>query len=344
MSAPPRRSAARRSAVATASRGGVYYYAGGTICGLANARRWQSGLRCVAEPSGGSIDNLRALRTGAVQFAIVQSDWQQAAAAGTGPFEGFGPDRELRSVLSLFPEPFTVVARPQSGIVRLSDLAGKRVNIGPAGSGSRATAEVVLEAMGWSGGDFAHLSDLGWLDLPTELCEGEIDAALVIIAHPNLLVEEMMSACGAVLVPAEAEDLRALVDAHPAYFPYSIPAGTYPGQAAPVPGFALAAGLVTSSRVPPRVVRDLVGAISGNLPEFRARHPAFSEFGAEQMLGEGMSAPLYPGIRGYLEETGLLPVPANRAAGGRARRRPAGCPQSCTLARPAAPGRHWTSR
>ncbi|WP_138466556.1 TAXI family TRAP transporter solute-binding subunit [Poseidonocella sp. HB161398] len=294
--------------IATASRSGVYYYAGGAICGLVNARRWQTGLRCVTRQTGGSIDNLRALRTGTADFAIVQSDWQQAAVAGSGVFEGFGPDRDLRSVLALFPEPFTVVARPQSGIARLSDLAGKRVNIGPPGSGSRATAEIVLDAMGWSGGDFEHLSELGWSDLPRALCEGEIDAALVIIAHPNLLVEEMVSSCGAVLLPADTAEIRALIDAHPAYFAYSIPARTYPGQSIAVPGFALAAGLVTSTRVPPPVVEDVAGAILADLPAFRARHPAFSEFDAGQMLGEGMSAPRYPGIRLELEEAAQAPA------------------------------------
>ncbi len=286
----------RLISVATASRGGVYYYAGGTLCGLVNAQRWQTGLRCVAEETGGSIENLRALRTGSADFAIVQSDWQEAAAEGTGVFEGFGPDRELRSVLSLFPEPFTVIARPQSGIARLSDLAGKRVNVGPAGSGSRATSEIVMEAMGWEDGDFAHLSELGWLELPRALCDGEIDAAFAVIAHPNLLVEEMLSSCGAVLIPAETEGIRELVAARPAYFPYSIPAETYPGQTGSVPGFALAAGLVTSSRVPPPVVREVTSALLGNLPEFRARHPAFSEFDPAQMQAEGMPAPRYPGL------------------------------------------------
>ncbi|WP_172330075.1 TAXI family TRAP transporter solute-binding subunit [Mangrovicoccus sp. HB161399] len=301
----------RLVSIATASRSGVYYYAGGTICGLVNARRWQTGTRCVTRESGGSIDNLRALRTGAADFAIVQSDWQHAAAMGTGVFEGYGPDRELRSVLSLFPEPFTVIARPQSGIARLPDLAGKRVNIGPVGSGSRATTGIVMQAMGWTEADFAHLSDLDWTDLPKALCDGEIDAALVIIAHPNLLVEDMMSTCGAVLVPAETDGIRKLIAERPAYFAYSIPAGTYPGQSASVPGFALAAGLVTSSRVPPPVVRDIVTAVAGNLGTFRSKHPAFSEFSIGQMLGEGISAPRYPGVSQYLEDAALQPAPAN---------------------------------
>ena len=41
-----------------------------------------------------------------------------------------GPYRDLRAVLSLHPEPFTVVARADSGIARVADLKGKRVNIG----------------------------------------------------------------------------------------------------------------------------------------------------------------------------------------------------------------------
>ena len=60
----------------------------------------------------------------------------------------------------LFPEPFTVVARPDAGIAALADLEGKRVNFGPSGSGGRATMDVVMAAMGWTDADFAYVSDL----------------------------------------------------------------------------------------------------------------------------------------------------------------------------------------
>src|SRR6188472_2429419 len=51
--------------IGTGGKTGVYYLAGGAICDLVNARRWETGVRCLAEPSEGSVANLRDIRSGA---------------------------------------------------------------------------------------------------------------------------------------------------------------------------------------------------------------------------------------------------------------------------------------
>ena len=160
-------------------------------------------------------------------------------------------------MFGLFPEPFTVVARPDAGISTLTELAGKRVDLGPGGSGSRATMNVVMSAMGWSESDFAYVSDLGMSALTRALCGGEIDAAIVVVASPNLTVEDMVTSCDAVLVPVTDPAIDRLVADNAYHFPFEIPAGTYRGQATSTPTFALAATLVTSSRASPALVYEL---------------------------------------------------------------------------------------
>lgn len=293
--------------IATGSRAGVYYYAGGSICGLVNARRWQQGIRCEADATAGSIANLRALRNGTADFAIVQSDWQDSAWHGTGVFAGVGPDADLRSVFAIYPESFTVIAAPESGIARFADLRGKRVNAGAPGSGSRATLDVVIAAMGWSEADFAHVFDYDGERLRQAVCDGEVDAAVFTIAHPNLAVEEMITSCDAVLVPVEAPGIERLIAAHPYYLHYAIPGDTYPRQPATVPVFALAATLVTTAATPPGVVQDVAADVFAALESFRARHPAFAEFSIEQMLTEGLTAPMHAGALAYFRQAGLGP-------------------------------------
>jgi TRAP transporter TAXI family solute receptor len=294
--------------VDTGAKTGVYYFAGGSICALVNAQRWTTGIRCIVRETDGSIENLLALRRGAADFAIAQSDWQFHAMQGSGPFETRGPDRNLRSVLALYPEPFTILARGGSGIRRLSDLPGKRVNIGPVGSGSRATMEAVMDTMGWSGEDFAHLADLGISELPQALCSGDLDAAVMVIAHPNLAVEDVLSACDVTLIPAGAAVIDRLLAERPYFFAYSIPSGAYPAQSASVDVFALSATLVTSAQTPPPVVREVVSALVGALNEFRARHPSFAEFDLRQMLSEGLTAPLHAAAAHYYDDMGLPPT------------------------------------
>ena len=111
--------------IGTGGSTGVYYLAGGAICELVDDRRWETGVRCLAETSDGSIQNLRDVRSGARTFGIVQSDWQYHAVNGTSVFGQAGPDHELRSIFSLFREPFTVVARPDAGIAALARSQGQ---------------------------------------------------------------------------------------------------------------------------------------------------------------------------------------------------------------------------
>ena len=85
---------------------------------------------------------------------MAQSDWQYHAYHGTSKFADKGKFEKLRAVFSVHPEPVTVIARDDSGVVQLSDVKGKRMNIGNPGSGTRGTWEVIEAAMGWKRSDF----------------------------------------------------------------------------------------------------------------------------------------------------------------------------------------------
>ena len=104
---------------------GVYYPAGGAICRLVNRERKEHGIRCTVETTGGSVDNVNALRGGDLEMGIAQSDVQYEALRGEGAeFSPHGPFEGLRAVFALHPEPFTVVARTGSRIATFDDLKG----------------------------------------------------------------------------------------------------------------------------------------------------------------------------------------------------------------------------
>ena len=114
---------------------GVYYPTGGAICRLVNRGRSEHGIRCGVESTGGSVFNINAIRGGELEFGVAQSDWQYHAYNGTSRFEEQGPFEELRAVFSVHPEPFTVVARADSGITDFEDLracASTSATPGPA--------------------------------------------------------------------------------------------------------------------------------------------------------------------------------------------------------------------
>jgi TRAP transporter TAXI family solute receptor len=290
----------------TGSVAGVYYPVGVALCRLVNQHRRETGLRCAARPSEGSVGNITALRDGSYDLAIVQSDTQAAALAGAGAFAPAGPFEALRSVASLYPEPLTVVARADAGIRGLGDLAGKRVAWGAPGSGTRALADRLLAAQGWTPASFAAVPDLAPDRLADALCEGEIDAFAYVVGHPALVVQEATTACAAVLVEVAGPTVDALVEAEPAFVAATIPAGLYRGAPRAVATFGVGATLVTRAHEPDERIDTVVRSVFGDLEMLRGLDPALVGLDPEAMARDGLSAPLHPAAERYYRERGWL--------------------------------------
>src|SRR2546427_12029497 len=120
---------------------GVYYAVGGAVCRLLNKDRKVHGIRCSVESTGGSAFNVNTIKVGELDFGMTQSDVHFNAYKGQGQFKDAGPYGDLRSVYSVHPEPFTVVARKELNATKFEDLKGKRVNVGNPGSGTRASMD-----------------------------------------------------------------------------------------------------------------------------------------------------------------------------------------------------------
>ena len=142
--------------MATASITGVYFPVGVALCRLVNQHRRETGVRCAARPSGGSVANLGGLRDGASTSPSSSPTPRPTPLAGSGAFAAAGPFADLRAVMALYPEPLTLVVRADAGVARVEDLAGKRVWRGPEGSGTRALADDLMAALGWSDATFAR--------------------------------------------------------------------------------------------------------------------------------------------------------------------------------------------
>ena len=285
---------------------GVYYPAGGAICRLVNKGRKEHGVRCSVESTGGSVYNLNTIRAGELDMGVAQSDWQYHAYNGTSQFAEQGPNKDLRAVFSLHPEPFTVVARKDSGIKTFDDLKGKRVNIGNPGSGQRGTMEVVMNAKGWTMGDFKLVSELKAAEQSQALCDNKIDAMVYVVGHPNGSIKEATTSCDTVLVPVDGPAIDKLVSDNPYYRKAIIPGGMYSGSDADTPTFGVAATFVSSTNTPADTVYQVVKAVFENFDDFRKLHPSFEHLTKEEMVKEGLSAPLHDGAAKYFKEAGLM--------------------------------------
>lgn len=292
--------------IGTGAVTGVYYPTGGAICRMMSRTRAEHGIRCSVESTGGSVYNVNAIRGGELDFGVAQSDVQHKAYTGEDSFAEQGANEKLRSVFSLHPEPFTVVARSDSGIVNFEDLKGKRVNVGNPGSGQRDTMEVLMGTLGWTMADFTMASELQAGEQSQALCDNNIDAMIYTVGHPSGSIQEATTACDARLVNVTGPEVEKLVADNPYYLTATIPGGMYRGNDEDVVTFGAGATLVTSADTPEDVVYALVKAVFTDIDQFRGLHPAFAHLDPKTMVSEGLSAPLHPGAEKYFREAGLL--------------------------------------
>ena len=291
--------------IGTGGQTGVYYVVGQSICRLVNRNTAETGMKCTAPSTGGSVANINAIKAGDMDMGVAQSDWQYYAYNGSPQFEG-GAFPDLRAVFSVHGEPFTVVARDDAGVTTFDDLKGKRVNIGNPGSGQRGTMEVLMEKLGWTLDDFALASELKSAEQAAAMGDNKVDAIIFTAGHPNGSIQEATSTVEANLVPVEGPEIDKLVEENPYYAKAVIPGGMYAGTDADTNTFGVKATFVTSADVSDDVVYEVVKAVFDNFDRFKGLHPAFANLTPEAMVSEGNSAPLHPGAEKYYKEQGWI--------------------------------------
>ncbi len=285
---------------------GVYYPTGGAIARLVNKGRKDHGVRASVESTGGSVYNCNAIAAGELDMGVAQSDWQYHAYHGTSKFAEKGPNKDLRAVFSVHPEPFTVVARKDSGIKNFMDLKGKRVNIGNPGSGQRGTMEVVMQALGWTKADFKLASELKSAEQSQALCDNKVDAIVFTVGHPNGSIQEACTSCDSVLVNVDGPVIEKLANDNDYYRMATIPGGMYRGNPDETTTFGVGATFITSAKVSDHVIYNVVKAVFEDFDQFKKLHPAFGNLKKEEMIKDGLSAPLHDGAKKYYKEAGLL--------------------------------------
>ena len=285
---------------------GVYYAAGGAICRLVNKDRAKHGIRCSVESTGGSVFNVNTIKAGELDFGFAQSDVQYNALKGVGAFKDAGAWGDQRAVFSVHPEPFTVLARKEANIKGFADFKGKRFNVGNPGSGTRASMEEMLGAMGWKLGDFALASELKADEHGPALCDGKIDGFFYGVGHPSANIQDPTTACGAKLVSLTGAAIDKLVAEKPYYAKAVIPGGLYPNNPDNTNTYGVLATVVASAKTPPETVYQVVKAVFDNFDEFKKLHPALANLKPENMVKDGLSAPLHEGAARYYKEKGWI--------------------------------------
>lgn len=295
--------AASTVSIGTADVMGIYYPLGNALCRMVNVTRKVHKLRCSVDTSEGSVANIKGVLDGRFDMGIAQGDTQFYAYHGSGPFKG-KPQPKLRALFSVYLETLTLVAREASGIRSIQDLKGKRVGMGTAGSGTRATMDLVLEAAGLRPEDLKAALDTQIGELASTLCENRMDAFGFVAGHPNAVFQDATAGCRTRVVPVEGPGIDALLASRPYYLKTFVPGGIYRGTSVAQPTIGTMASIVVSADMPEDVAYAITRAVFENFDDFRKLTPALASLTKQQAL-EGNVVPLHPGAERYFREAGL---------------------------------------
>ena len=190
----------------TAGTASTFYPISATVCQLWNDNI--EGMRAVATPSGGGIDNLNQAYDGEAQIGIANANLVYQAQEGIASFEGYANDK-LRIFAGLYINPNQVVVTKASGIEGLADLIGKKISIGAAGSTTVDEAAVHLGSIGKT------LDDIKAEYMDTSAAADAIsnkllDGVWIMAGTPNSAVTQIMTTTDSKIMPITAEQVEAL--------------------------------------------------------------------------------------------------------------------------------------
>ena len=161
-------------------------------------------------------------------------------------------------------------------------------------------------AMGWKMADFSLASELRPDEHGSALCDGKIDGFFYGVGHPSANIQDPTTICGAKLISLTGPAVDKLVKERPYYAVATIPGGMYPNNPNPTTTFGVQATVVSSAKVPADVVYTVTKAVFDNLDEFKKLHPALANLKPEDMIKNGLSAPLHEGAVRYYKEKGWI--------------------------------------
>jgi|GEM_PF-6840235 len=224
--------------ITTGSTASSYFAAGEALAALIShppgADRCRTTQRCgpigmlaVAQTSEGALANIVAVNTGAFQSGLVPADLLSDAVNGRGDFQELGPASNIRAIANLYVETLHLVAAKDAGISELSNLAGRRVSVGPEGSGSNLYASLLLNTGALE--DSITTSELDLYDAADGLISGDLDAFFYLGGAPVPFVQDLLATGMADLIGIGGAPMAILYESRAYILPHVIANGTYQG-------------------------------------------------------------------------------------------------------------------
>ncbi len=289
--------------IATGGTTGVYYALGGTLAQLIDDE--VDNVSATAEVTGGTVANLRLLAKDEAQVGFAVADICYYAYNGIEQFakEDKGKYLGLRGLCSLYPEVVQVITMADSGISTINQLKGKRVAVGPAGSGTMVNARLVMGLYDFSFDD-CKVDYFGWGEASMGLADHHIDAAFIWSGIPNASVIDLSTLNKIEMVSLTPEAIAKIQSDWPFYSVVKVSKETYKGMSKDATSVAAPALMVVSDQMSDDLAYKITKLIFENVSRFGAAHKRGGDISIETAF-DGMGMPLHKGAIKYFKEKGI---------------------------------------
>jgi len=287
--------------ILTGSTNGVYYPLGMTLSSIYTQVIPDAFV--TVQATEGSVENLRLLEAGDGELAFTLGDTLKDAWAGNKEAGFASPLRKLRAIAKIYPNFVQIVASNRSGIKTLADLKGRKVSIGPKGSGTELNAAAIFKAAGFSFSDLAKVDHSPFGNAARLVITGDLDATLQSAGLGVESIRHLLASGRARLIPIPAEVVAKV--GSPVYVAATIPANTYDGQTADVPTASIPNFLVTRVGVSNNIAHLMTESLFDQLNRLILTHPAAKGISLSTAI-TGLPIPLHPGAEQYYREIGVL--------------------------------------
>ena len=253
----------------TSEFGGTFYTQGLAFAELFNGRRAEDD-RCAVLTSDASIHNAEQLDAGGLEFAFMASNWIGRAKNATPPFTR---KIALRMVAPANAGPMFFVKLAKSPIASVADFKGKRVAIGPKGSGMEQHIHTIFGVLGISFDSFIpiYTSFAAGADA---LIAGAIDAQFQ-PPIPNRVMTDLSQRADVRVIPYAPGQLEKVLAEVSFYRGVTMEKNVFRGVVENSAQLAVVNVLVTHERIPEPIVHDMARAIVVNLDALPAMNPLF---------------------------------------------------------------------
>lgn len=281
--------------------GGVMYYMVG-VAGTEIGKELPD-VNITQVTTGGSTENAKRLIKGELDMGIVYGSHVYMSLQQTGPFEGGDKGTMLRGVAMAYEGPTYFVTLGDSGIETLEDLEGKKVALGPPGSGTVFNCRNILTALDLVDEIEPQMMTFG--DAGRALGNGHIDAFCQSSA-PAAAVTELAETRKVVVLPYSEEQLAKIAETYPFYHNGTMPETTYNGVPAIDMPFTTVYW-VAHERVPAEIVQKVVDIAYAKKDTLAQGHKAWAQMKPDIANFQKLGAPMHPGAEAYYKEKGLWP-------------------------------------